>query len=126
IAVWAKRPVLLWGGPGTGKTAIVNAIADALDQPAETVIASLREPADFAGLPVVTADGSVRLAAPSWAARLAAEGRGILFLDEVTTAPPSVQAALLRVVLERVVGDVALPRGVAVVAAANPPELAAA
>jgi hypothetical protein len=36
-----------------------------------------------------------------------------------------VQAALLRVVLERTVGDLALPEGVAVVAAANPPEQAA-
>src|SRR5206468_6868939 len=87
--------------------------------------ASLREPSDFAGLPVVSADGTVALAAPAWAARLAAAGTGILFLDEVTTAPPSVQAALSRVVLERVVGDLALPPGVAVVAAANPPELAA-
>jgi hypothetical protein len=36
-----------------------------------------------------------------------------------------VQAALLRVVLERTVGDLALPADVAVVAAANPPEQAA-
>jgi hypothetical protein len=124
LAVWLKKPVLLWGGPGTGKTAVVQGIGRALGQRVETVIASLREPADFAGLPVVAADGSVRLAAPSWAARLASDNSGILFLDEVTTAPPSVQAALLRVVLERVVGDLALPPGVAVVAAANPPELA--
>jgi hypothetical protein len=124
LAVWLKKPVLLWGGPGTGKTAVVQAIGEALGQRVETVIASLREPADFAGLPIVGEDGTVHLAAPGWAARLAREG-GILFLDEVTTAPPSVQAALLRVVLERVVGDVALPPGVAVVAAANPPELAA-
>ena len=45
--------------------------------------------------------------------------------DEITTAPPAVQAALLRVVLERVVGDLELPADVAVVAAANPPEQAA-
>src|SRR5207237_330932 len=41
------------------------------------------------------------------------------------TAPPAVQAALLRVVLERAVGDLTLPDEVAVVAAANPPEQAA-
>ena len=52
-------------------------------------------------------------------------GRGLLFLDELSTAPPAVQAALLRVVLERVVGDLELPADVAVVAAANPPEQAA-
>jgi hypothetical protein len=49
----------------------------------------------------------------------------VLFFDEVSTAPPAVQAALLRVVLERTVGDLALPEGIAVVAAANPPDQAA-
>ncbi len=88
------------------------------------MIASIREPSDFAGLPVVVGDG-VRFAPPGWAQRLAAAGRGLLFLDELSTAPPAVQAALLRVVLERVVGDLELPAGVAVVAAANPPEQAA-
>jgi hypothetical protein len=125
VAVWAKAPVILWGGPGTGKSAVVHSLGDALGRPIVTVIASLREPADFAGLPVVTADGSVRLAEPTWARDLAESGDGVLFLDEVTTAPPAVQAALLRVVLERVVGDVRLPDGVAIIAAANPPDMAA-
>lgn len=48
-----------------------------------------------------------------------------MFLDELTTAAPSVQAAMLRVVLEREVGDLRLPPTVAFVAAANPPELSA-
>src|SRR5205823_11964182 len=43
----------------------------------------------------------------------------------ISTAPPAVQAAMLRIVLERVVGDLELPPGVRVVAAANPPEQAA-
>ena len=38
-------------------------------------------------------------------------GVGLLFLDELTTAPPAVQAAMLRVVLERVVGDAQAARG---------------
>jgi hypothetical protein len=56
---------------------------------------------------------------------LVAAGKGVLFLDEISTAPPAVQAALLRVVLERIVGDLELPTDVVVVAAANPPEQAA-
>src|ERR687883_493254 len=80
IAVAARVPVLLWGAPGTGKTSAVRAMADALGWPCETVIAAIREPSDFARLPVV---------------------------------------------LERVVGDLDLPEGVVVVAAANPPEQAA-
>jgi MoxR-like ATPase len=125
-AVGAGVPVLLWGGPGIGKTSAVREMAEASDLPCEVVIASIREPSDFAGLPVVAADGSgVTLAAPRWAERLVDAGRGVLFLDEVSTAPPAVQAALLRVVLERAVGDLELPPDVAVVAAANPPDQAA-
>jgi len=124
VAVAARVPVLLWGAPGTGKTSAIRAMAQAMGLPCETVIASIREPSDFAGLPIVVGDG-VRFAPPMWARRLADAGHGLLFLDELSTAPPAVQAALLRVVLERAVGDLTLPDQVAVVAAANPPEQAA-
>ena len=124
VAVAARVPVLLWGAPGTGKTSAIRAMAGAMGLPCETVIASIREPSDFAGLPIVVG-GEVRFAPPAWARRLAEAGRGLLFLDELSTAPPAVQAALLRVVLERAVGDLTLPDEVAVVAAANPPEQAA-
>jgi MoxR-like ATPase len=124
VAVSAGVPTLLWGAPGTGKTSAVAALAESLDWPIEVVIGSIREPSDFAGLPVIS-DGTVRLAPPAWAQRLSTAGHGLLFLDELTTAPPAVQAAMLRVVLERVVGDVQLPARVCVVAAANPPEEAA-
>ena len=61
------------------------------------------------------------MAPPDWAVRLVRAGRGLLFLDELSTAPPAVQAALLRVVLERRVGALQLPAGaVRIVAAANP------
>jgi len=123
VAVAARVPVLLWGGPGTGKSSAVRDLAATMDWPCEVVIASIREPSDFAGLPVVV-DDTVRFAPPRWAQRLTSAGHGLLFLDEISTAPPAVQAALLRVVLERVVGDLELPAAVAVVAAANPPEQA--
>ena len=78
----------------------------------------------LSGLPVIR-DEETRFAPPQWARRLAAAGSGLLFLDELTTAPPAVQAAMLRVVLERAVGDLALPREIRIVAAANPPGIAA-
>ena len=54
VAVAAKVPVLLWGAPGTGKTSAIRALAAAAGLPCETVIASIREPSDFAGLPIVS------------------------------------------------------------------------
>lgn len=145
IAVQAGVPTIVWGEPGVGKSARIQALGRALGLPVEVVIASIREPSDFAGLPIILDGGArshlfggdsgaseshhpqlVHMAPPAWALRLARSGRGILFLDEISTAPPAVQAALLRVVLDRVVGDLRLPPAVQVVAAANPPELAAA
>ncbi|MBE1589840.1 AAA family ATPase [Nonomuraea angiospora] len=128
LAVAADLPVLLWGEPGIGKTAALQQLAEALDLPLTTVIASVHEPSDFSGLPVVGDDPAaqgVPMAPPDWAVRLARGGRGLLFLDELSTAPPAVQAALLRLVLERRVGALRLPAGVRIVAAANPRSSAA-
>ncbi|MEU6740196.1 AAA family ATPase [Streptosporangium sandarakinum] len=128
LAVAADLPVLLWGEPGIGKTAALQQLAETLNLPLTTVIASVHEPSDFSGLPVVGDDPAVQgvpMAPPDWAVRLAHAGRGLLFLDELSTAPPAVQAALLRLVLERRVGALRLPAGVRIVAAANPRSSAA-
>ncbi|MEV5987901.1 MoxR family ATPase [Streptomyces sp. NPDC052051] len=123
IAVAADLPVLLWGEPGIGKTAALTQLAASLNLPLTTVIASVHEPSDFSGLPIVGDDPAVQgvpMAPPQWAVELVRAGRGLLFLDELSTATPAVQAALLRVVLERKVGALQLPPGVRIVAAANP------
>lgn len=124
VALAANVPVLLWGPPGAGKTATVNALAAAIGWPIETVLASLREPSDFAGLPIIVGD-DMRLAPPDWARRLCDVSDAICFFDELSTATPSTQRALLRVVHERVVGDLELGDGVRMVAAANPADVAA-
>jgi hypothetical protein len=121
-----RVPTLVWGSPGVGKSSAVESWARDRGLPLWTVIASVREPSDFAGLPVVDAtDGTVRFAPPAFA-REANETGGVLFFDELTTAPPAVQSALLRAVLEMAFGDLRLdPERVAVVAAANPTDEAA-
>ncbi|MET9200183.1 MoxR family ATPase [Gordonia sp. NPDC003585] len=128
LAVAADLPVVLWGEPGIGKTAALTQLAGTLDLPLITVIASVHEPSDFAGLPVIGDDPinqGVPMAPPDWAVQLVRGGRGLLFLDELSTAPPAVQAALLRLVLERRIGSLQLPSDVRIVAAANPPSSAA-
>ena len=114
-------PVLLWGRPGVGKSSFIEGLANG-QLPVTTLIASIHDPTDFSGLPVLE-DGRVRYAVPRWVDDFTDDGDGILFLDELSTAPPSVQSALLRVVFERKVGFHPLPSGVRIVAAANPPDL---
>ena len=120
----AHVPVLLISDPGMGKSSLVRGLADAEGLLCETVLGSIREPADVAGLPVVTPTGVV-LSPPAWATRLVEAQAGYLFLDEVGSCPPALQAAMLAVALDRVVGDLALPASVRVVAGANPPDRAA-
>lgn len=124
IAVQVGQPVLLWGAPGEGKSRMIEQVADQLGRPCEVVVGSVREASDFVGLPM-RVDGSVTFAPPRWATRCLERPDTVVFLDELTTAAPSVQAAMLRVVLEREVGDLRLPPSVSFVAAANPPEMSA-
>lgn len=131
VAIQANVPILIWGPPGMGKTSYIQQLADEYDAHLETVIASLRDPTDFGGLPIKDESkrSGVSLAPPAWAIRAAeafeAGEDSWVFLDEITTAAPASQSALLRVIHERVVGDLPLPFGVRMVAAANPPEQAA-
>ncbi len=124
VCIAAREPVIIWGPPGQGKTSVIRKIAGDQSRKLETVLASVREPQDFAGLPMLS-NGLATLMPPDWAKRLADDKNGILFIDEVNTAPPSVQAALLRVCFEKVAGDCHLGDDTSVIAAANPPELAA-
>ncbi len=124
VCINARIPVILWGSPGQGKSSVIRSIAKDLGRHLETILASIREPQDFAGLPMLS-NGVAILMPPDWAKRLSQVENGILFTDEVNTAPPSVQAALLRVCLDRVAGDCELGEDTSVIAAANPPEIAA-
>lgn len=78
-------PALVWGAPGTGKSTFIESLAGERF-PVITLIASLHDPTDFNGLPVLV-DGRVHFAPPEWVHEFEQHGQGILFLDELTTAP---------------------------------------
>lgn len=125
ICIAARVPFLLWGQPGSGKTAVIESAAQH-GWHVETLIVSHHEPSDFAGLPVVGPGGGVTLAPPAWAQRLAAhDGPSLAFFDEWTTASPAVQAAALRPLTHAEVGSLQLPATVSFGAAANPADVAA-
>ena len=123
--VATRIPFLLWGEPGSGKTSVVESAAKD-GWHVETLIVSHHEPSDFAGLPVIGADGTVTFAPPRWAQRLASvDVPSLAFFDEWTTAAPAVQAAALRTLTHGEVGTLTLPESVSFGAAANPADIAA-
>lgn len=122
-AITKKRPVFIWGPPGIGKSDIVHQIGDALDAHVIDVRLSLWEPTDIKGIPYYSAEDNKM----SWAppvelpdAAMASKHKAIiLFLDEMNSAAPAVQAAAYQLILNRRVGAYELPDNVYIVAAGN-------
>jgi len=122
-AVNSGTPTLIWGDPGAGKTAKIEAYAAAWGREVRTIAASSREPQDFMGLPME--DGGRVVYSPlSWALDLNAAPKSLLVIDELSTGSSGTFKAFLRIVQERFVGELKLHDGVSVVAIANPPEIA--
>ncbi|WP_028987548.1 AAA family ATPase [Thermicanus aegyptius] len=123
ILLQANIPVLLWGEPGVGKSSFVESLGEEFGIPVKTLIGSSMDPTDVMGLPRL--EGEFTRHAPlAWAKEFIEKGKGIVFVDELTTVPPAVQAPLLQLVLNKRLGDMQLPTDVRVVAAANPPDQA--
>lgn len=123
ICVQIRQAVHLWGESGIGKTAVTQALADAIGEGYWPVIMSIREPSDQGGLPVIDHETkSVWMAPPKWAKELEAAGKGIVHLDELNVAPPTVQNSGLRIVNEGWAGDTKLPDETSFIACGNPPE----
>ena len=112
-----KVPTFLWGAPGIGKSSIVNQIAKDKKIGFIDLRLALMDPTDLKGIPFYDKESHTALWAPP--AFLPKEGEGILFLDELNSAPPSVQASAYQLILDRKVGEYELPDGWAIVAAGN-------
>ncbi|MBU0720889.1 MoxR family ATPase [bacterium] len=112
-----KVPTFLWGAPGIGKSSIVKQISKEKGIGFIDLRLSLMDPTDLKGVPFYDKESHTALWAPP--AFLPREGEGILFLDELNSAPPSVQASAYQLILDRKVGEYELPDGWAIVAAGN-------
>ncbi len=112
-----KIATFLWGPPGIGKSSIVRQIADRKEMGFIDLRLSLMDPTDLKGIPFYDKhDHQAVWASPSF---LPKEGSGILFLDELNSAPPAVQASAYQLILDRRVGEYELPEGWSIVAAGN-------
>ncbi len=112
-------PVMLWGPPGVGKSQIVAEIAGKHGVPVIDIRLSQMEPSDLRGIPFRSGD-TVEWAVPGILPNAERHGpRGILFLDEITSAPPSVSAAAYQLILDRKLGEYEVPEGWAIFAAGN-------
>src|SRR5690554_699303 len=115
----AHTPVMLWGPPGTGKSRIIAQVARDGGVPLIDVRLAQMELTDLRGIPFRKGD-MVEWAIPSLLPEGARHGpRGILFLDELTSAPPAVTAAAYQLILDRRLGDYRVPPGWVIFAAGN-------
>lgn len=122
-AMKKKRPVFLWGPPGIGKSDVVAQIADQFNAPMIDVRLSLWEPTDIKGIPYFdTNQNKMVWGEPSELPdqNFADQHENVvLFLDEMNSAAPAVQAAAYQLILNRRVGEYRLPDNVMIVAAGN-------
>ncbi len=112
-------PVMLWGPPGVGKSDIIAQVAAAHEVPILDIRLSQMEPSDLRGIPFRNG-ALVEWAVPAMLPDAERHGEsGILFLDEITSAPPSVSAAAYQLILDRRLGQYEIPPGWAIFAAGN-------
>jgi hypothetical protein len=118
-----QRPVFFWGPPGIGKSELVAGITEDLGGHMIDLRLSQMDPTDLRGIPFFNKEkGKMDWAPPI---DLPDEEMAsqypiiVLFLDELNSAAPSVQAAAYQLILNRRIGKYVLPKNVVMVAAGN-------
>ena len=133
-----QRPIFISGPPGIGKSDIVAEVARMQNRPLIDIRLPLLEATDIRGLPhlaevtvrdaqgnVVYNEQNVPLTEKifKWSnptdMPTDPNSRALVFFDEMSAAPPSVQAATYQVILNRKIGTYELPKDVVIVAAGN-------
>jgi hypothetical protein len=130
-----QTAVAFKGPPGVGKTVSVFALGAKHNFTVDVVLTSLRDYQDFMGWPLPSRKPEkvgdtelqvVRYAPPAFAVRAANAGPSghIIFMDELNNGNITQQALALRLILEKVCGEIAFDqRRVAIIASYNPPDL---
>lgn len=116
-AATRTRAVFLLGPSGIGKSQVVWQAAEALGIPVIDIRLAQCDPVDLRGVPSV--ENHKTLWNPPVFFPDENNSVGILFLDEITSAPPAVQAVAYQLVLDRKMGEYTLPDGWMIVAAGN-------
>lgn len=119
--------VMLWGPPGVGKSQGVREIARAIEAKTKknVVITDVRlllfNPVDLRGIPTANEDKTLAVWLKPKIFQMDDSDKtiNILFLDEISAAPPSVQSAAYQITLDRMVGEHKLPDNCIVIAAGN-------
>jgi hypothetical protein len=118
-----QRPLFLWGPPGIGKSELVADITAELGGYMIDLRLGQMEPTDIRGIPFYNKDlGKMDWAAPIELPDEELAGQYpivVLFLDEMNSSAPSVQAAAYQLILNRRIGKYHLPKNVVIVAAGN-------
>lgn len=118
-----KRPLFLWGPPGIGKSEVVADITQELGGLMIDLRLGQMDPTDIRGIPFYNRD----LNKMDWAPPIDLPDTEtasqypvvVLFMDEMNSAAPAVQAAAYQLVLNRRIGKYVLPDNVVMVAAGN-------
>src|SRR5438309_1611852 len=112
-----EQSVLLLSPPGVGKSDVVRQAAAAEGLECKSLLGTQIAPEDVSGVPRIVGERSVfcppRVLLPENASKFC------LFLDELPACAPDVQKAFYSLLLERRLGEHALPPGTWVVAAGN-------
>lgn len=115
LNVATARPVFIWGPPGIGKSALVEAFARSVGLPCVSLLGSQLAPEDLMGVPQIV-EGVSRFCPPAMIAR---REPYCLFLDELNACSQDVQKAFYSLIHDRRVGEYLLPEGSIVVGAGN-------